>query len=143
MEIHKKGIAVAGSLIADVVYTLDTYPKEGLLANICDTKYNVGGCGNLILDLAQIDPQLPVRVSAVIGADSLGQMLWDKLSCYKNIQLHNITREGASSITYVMNPQDTKQRTFFSSRAPVIFLMRAILTGKGYRVKFLFWNICF
>lgn len=113
MEQKKKGIAVAGSLIADISYQIDTYPQQGLLTNIRGVKNNVGGSGNLILDLAKIDADLPVKVSAIIGQDDAGQMIWNVLSEYENIDLRNITRQGVSSVTHVMNAQDTKQRTFF------------------------------
>ncbi len=113
MKREKQGIAVAGSLIADISYQIDTYPQQGLLTNIRGIKNNVGGSGNLILDLAKIDSDLPVRVSGIIGQDDAGQMIWNVLSKYKNIDVGNITRQGISSVTHVMNAQDTKQRTFF------------------------------
>lgn len=113
MKESKKGITVAGSLIADVFYKIDTYPNEGLLTKIRETNRHVGGSGNLILDLAKLDSNLPVKVSAIVGQDENGDMLFQKLSKYKNINLRNITREGESSVTLVMNAQDTKQRTFF------------------------------
>lgn len=113
MPKERKGITVAGSLIADIVYTTDTYPSAGYLANILNTKWNVGGCGNLILDLAKMDAKLPVKVSAVIGEDDAGEMLWEKLKDYPNICLDNVTRMGKSSVTHVIDPADTKQRTFF------------------------------
>ena len=113
MTSGRKGIAVAGSLIADAVYTTDTYPAEGFLANICHTDWNVGGSGNLILDLAKMDSNLPVKVSAIIGEDDAGKMLWETLKKYPNIQLDNVTRNGKSSVTHVIHPLDTKQRTFF------------------------------
>jgi len=109
----KKGIAVAGSLIADTFYEIDTYPKQGMLTNIRDTVKNIGGTGNMILDLAKLDAGLPVKVSAVIGSDENGKMLRERLSVYPNIDQSNLTEEGSSSETLVMNARDTKQRTFF------------------------------
>lgn len=116
-EKARKGIAVAGSLIADVFYKIDTYPQEGLLTNIRQTTEHVGGSGNLILDLAKLDPRLPVEVSAVVGNDERGKMLLRKLSGYSNIDLGNVKRMGETSVTMVMNAQDTKQRTFFFNPA--------------------------
>ncbi|MCF0229234.1 MAG: carbohydrate kinase family protein [Parasporobacterium sp.] len=113
MAIERKGITVAGSLIADVVYTTDTYPQEGFLSNIRDIHWNVGGSGNMILDLAKMNPDLSVNVSAIIGNDEAGNMLWNTLSSYPNIGLDNVTRVGKSSVTHVIHPLDTKQRTFF------------------------------
>lgn len=113
MEKNRKGIAVAGSLIADIFYKIDTYPNEGLLTNIRATERYVGGSGNLITDLAKLDSEMPVKVSAIVGKDISGDMLCQRLSEYPNINLENVTREGESSVTLVMNAQDTKQRTFF------------------------------
>lgn len=113
MTSERKGITVAGSLIADVVYTTDTYPEEGFLANIRETNWNVGGSGNLILDLAKMNPSLQINVSAIIGEDEAGKMLWDTLGSYSNINTANVTRVGKSSVTHVIHPLDTKQRTFF------------------------------
>ena len=113
MEKSRKGITIAGSLIADVFYKIDTYPKEGLLTNIRETERYVGGSGNLITDLAKLNPDMPVKVSAVVGEDVNGDMLCRRLSEYPNIDLGNVTREGESSVPLVMNAQDTKQRTFF------------------------------
>lgn len=113
MKENRKGITVAGTLIADVFYKVDTFPKEGLLTNIRETKRHVGGSGNLIIDLAKIDPSMQIKVSAIVGQDENGDMLVGRLSKYENIDLENVTREGETSQTLVMNAQDTKQRTFF------------------------------
>lgn len=113
MQNQKQGIAIAGSLISDVFYQIDTYPEQGLLVNVRDTAHYVGGSGNLILDLAKLDKDLPVKVYAVVGADDNGKHLISTLSKYDNIDRSGITVDGESSVTIVMNASDTKQRTFF------------------------------
>lgn len=113
MEKEKTGITVAGSLNADIFYKIDTYPAQGLLTKIRETAGHVGGTGNLILDLAKMDPGLPVKASAVVGEDAEGEMIVDKLSAFPNVDVSGISRRGESSITLVMNAEDTKQRTFF------------------------------
>lgn len=110
---EKTGIAVAGSLIADLYYEIDTYPQQGMLTNIRATHGAVGGTGNLIVDLARLDPKLPVRVSALVGEDDSGEMIRRTLSQYPNIDQRNVTCQGQSSVDHVMEPLDTKQRTFF------------------------------
>ena len=107
------GITVAGSLIADQFYKIDTYPEEGRLVIVRDIEGNVGGSGNLILDLAKIDPELTVDVSAVVGLDDGGEMVMNTLAKYPNIRTDQIVRTGHSAVTMVYNAQDTKQRTFF------------------------------
>ena len=78
MKDARKGIVVAGSLIADVFYEIDTYPDQGMLTNIRDTSRNVGGSGNLILDLAKLDEHLPVEVCAIVGCDENGDYIQNK-----------------------------------------------------------------
>ncbi|MBQ8407222.1 MAG: carbohydrate kinase family protein, partial [Clostridia bacterium] len=109
----KKGITVAGTLISDVFYEIDTYPEQGLLTNVRSTKKNIGGSGNIILDLAKMDEELPVKVCAIVGKDGDGDNLLSILEKYPNIKTDAITVEGSSSVTIVMNANDTKQRTFF------------------------------
>lgn len=114
MKDEKRGIAVAGSLIADTFYKIDTYPKSGTLANVWDRTMHIGGTGNLIQDLARLDAKLTVKVSAIVGDDDNGKMIRERLSKYANIDLGNLTVEGESAQTLVMNAQDTKERTFFT-----------------------------
>ena len=111
----KKGIAIAGTLIADTFYKIDTYPAPGNLTKIRDIVYYIGGTGNTILDLAKLDPKLPLKLSGIIGEDAQGRMMREKLQEFPNIDLANltVTKDGFSSVTHVMNAQDTKQRTFF------------------------------
>lgn len=113
MDMSKRGIIVAGSLIADVHYEIDTYPEQGNLSTVRSTTGAIGGSGNLILDLAKLDPELPVQVSALVGRDANGEMLMQTLGKYPNIDTSAIATGGNSSVTLVMNASDTKQRTFF------------------------------
>ncbi len=109
----KRGITIAGSLIADVFYDVDSFPKEGFLTNVRNTSFNVGGSGNLILDLAKLDSELCVKVCAVIGDDERGRDTLGVLSKYPGIDTSCISLEGQSATCMVMNAEDTKQRTFF------------------------------
>lgn len=113
MNNNKKGIVVAGSLIADIFYEIDTYPNQGFLVSVRDTSLNIGGSGNMILDLAKFDPDLKVKVCAIIGDDKGGKHLQKVLASFPNIDTENVTIEENSSVTHVMNAADTKQRTFF------------------------------
>lgn len=113
MKNTKKGITVAGSLIADIFYEIDTYPKQGFLSTVRATDHNVGGSGNIILDLAKLDKDLAVKVCAIVGRDAGGKKIMSVLSQYPNIDTKNVTIEDNSSVTLVMNAADTKQRTFF------------------------------
>lgn len=109
----REGITIAGSLIQDVYYQIQSYPQEGLLTNVLDCNLNIGGTGNIILDLAKLDAGLKVKVCAVIGNDDNGKNLLSTLSNYKNINTDNISIGNVTSCTIIMNANDTKQRTFF------------------------------
>ena len=110
---ERKGICVAGSLIADRYYEVDSYPKEGFLSTVRSSAMHVGGSGNLILDLAKLDEDLAVKVCAVVGEDQSGDEMLGALGQYKNIDTDDILQEGESAVTLVVNAKDTKQRTFF------------------------------
>ena len=111
----RRGICVAGSLVADRFYDMDSYPKEGFLATVRSGATAIGGSGNLILDLAKVDGRLPVKVCAIAGEDESGKALMEALGRYENIDTADVVREGETSTTLVMNAMDTKQRTFFFS----------------------------
>jgi bifunctional ADP-heptose synthase (sugar kinase/adenylyltransferase) len=91
VENKKTGIAVAGSLIADIFYEIDTYPDQGFLVSVRDTSLNIGGSGNMILDLAKFDENLKVKVCAIIGSDKGGKHLEKVLANFPNIDTTNIT----------------------------------------------------
>lgn len=38
------GVAVAGSLVADVIKMISHYPEKGMLADVADISYGIGGC---------------------------------------------------------------------------------------------------
>lgn len=113
MNEEKQGITIAGTLIADVFHELDSYPQQGYLSTVRNISHNIGGTGNIILDLAKLDKNLTVNVCALVGNDEAGNALRDVLAQYPNVNTQPITIEGKTSTTLVMNAVDTKQRTFF------------------------------
>ena len=114
----KKGMAIAGNMLVDLVYPISATPKPGELATITDEPAKaVGGClCNDIVDLAVMDPELPLVGLGRTGRDESGEFLMEKLSAYPNIDLQYIKRVGATSFSYVMTDNVTKQRTFFHYR---------------------------
>ena len=51
---ERKGIAIAGNILTDIVKTVDCYPQIGMLANILSVSQAVGGCApNTSIDLAK------------------------------------------------------------------------------------------
>ena len=113
MNGSKSGITIAGSIIADKYHEIDTYPSLGFLTHVHSTSFNVGGVGNIILDLAKLDSKLQIKVCTIVGNDDAGEHIIKALKAFPNINTEGVTIEGESSVTLVMNPEDTKQRTFF------------------------------
>ena len=126
MENKKTGIVFAGSLIADIFYEIDTYPNQGFLVSVRDTSLNIGGTGNMILDLAKFDENLKVKVCAIIGSDKGGKHLEKVLAGFPNIDTTNITVE-----------ENNTEYTARISRSAdgvidVVFAEPSVLWGMGY-----------
>lgn len=114
----KRGIAVAGNMIVDVLYPILGIPKPGELTTITDgiSRSSGGALCNVIVDLAKLDPALPLTALGRLGADGEGDYVLEKLSVYPNIDASIVRREGLTSFTAVMADTVTKQRTFFHYR---------------------------
>lgn len=78
---ERKGIAVAGSIITDIIKTIEFFPKQGMLTKIGDIKKAVGGCApNTAIDLSKIDRNIPISVIGKIGDDEYGRFILSELS---------------------------------------------------------------
>ncbi|MBQ5972913.1 MAG: carbohydrate kinase family protein [Oscillospiraceae bacterium] len=76
----RRGIALAGNILADFVKTVDHYPAVGTLADIAAVTRAVGGCvPNVALDLARIDGTLPLSAFGRVGDDETGRYLIGRL----------------------------------------------------------------
>ena len=114
----KKGIAVAGNMIVDLLYPINGIPKPGELTTItADAARSSGGClCNDIVDLAKLDPQLPLVALGRVGDDTEGHFVMSKLQEHANIDLQYVKKAGSTSFTLVMADEITKQRTFYHNR---------------------------
>ena len=114
----KKGIAVAGNMIVDMLYPTNGMPKPGELVTITgDVDKSTGGClCNDIVDLAKLDPQMPLVAVGRTGEDEAGKYIMQKLQEHKNIDLSHVKITGVSSFTLVMADQISTQRTFYHCR---------------------------
>ena len=114
----KKGIAVAGNMIVDILYPTYGTPKPGELVTVSDDiSRSTGGClCNDIVDLAKLDPNMPLVAVGRTGDDESGKYIIEKLSAYKNIDLSHVKITGVSSFTLVMADEYSKQRTFYHCR---------------------------
>lgn len=114
---RRRGIAVAGNILTDIVKTIDVYPAAGMLANISDITMAVGGCvPNVTIDLAKIDASLPVSALGKIGNDEYGRFLLSSFGRY-GIDCSGILTSPTrpTSFSDVMSQPDG-ERTFFHIR---------------------------
>lgn len=114
---EKKGIAIAGNIITDIVKSIDSYPKMGMLSYITDTQYAVGGCvPNTAIDLAKIDRGIPIYALGKVGEDENGRYIISQL-LQNGISVEGITFSAASATSYcdVMS-MPTGERTFFHKK---------------------------
>ena len=95
-----KGIAVAGSIPADVINMVSKYPKEGELTQICKVSRAVGGCvPNVAIDLKRLCPDLDVMAAGRISNDDNGKYVLDIL-CKNGVNTDNITITDDNKTSY-------------------------------------------
>ncbi len=113
-----KGICIAGNLIVDITYPIAHWPKESELVTITEgiTRSVGGAVCNDIVDLAKLDPSLPLKALGVIGDDEDGKFILEELGRHKNIDLSLLKQKGRTSFTAVMSNNKNKNRTFFQYR---------------------------
>ena len=112
----KKGIAFAGNLIVDQIKFVETYPAPGTLTTITEMTRAIGGLAcNCVVDMARLDPSVPLKVLGIAGEDEAGDYILRQLSQYPSIDVSGILREGNTSYTDVITQSDGN-RTFFHFR---------------------------
>ena len=111
-----KGICVAGNMIVDIIYPTKGWPEQGQLVHILDgiSRSTGGAVCNTIIDLAKLDPEMPLYAMGRIGKDAEGELILEKLGEHKNINQDNIIQEGISAFTLVISDIVSKERTFFT-----------------------------
>ena len=112
----RKGICVAGNMIVDTTYPVAGWPNQGELVHIKDgiTQSTGGAVCNVAVDLAKLDPALPVQALGRIGKDAEGDLILKTFGKHTNIDTANVLREGMTAFTHVMADVHNKQRTFFT-----------------------------
>ena len=109
----KKGVIFAGNLIVDNLKFVEAWPREMGLVAITHQARSLGGLAcNCAIDMAKLAPEVPVKVMGVVGDDSDGDFILEKLSEYPSIDTTTVMREGESSFTDVITTPNG-QRTFF------------------------------
>lgn len=112
---ERRGITIAGNLVADIIKLVDDYPEKGMLANISSISQGVGGSvPNVGIDLVKIDRELPIGAIGRVGNDASGRFLTDAM--HKNgIDIEGVTvsQTAGTSFSDVITVSGTGERTFF------------------------------
>ncbi|MBQ2628037.1 MAG: carbohydrate kinase family protein [Kiritimatiellae bacterium] len=109
-------IVFCGSMIADVIKTLPTWPDKGMLVPITAIRRQIGGAVcNSGVDLKTLDPSVEVRAVGAVGADDNGDFVVEYLSS-RGLDCSQVRRvKGVpTSFTDVMTVEPTGERTFFN-----------------------------
>lgn len=110
-----KGIAVAGTLLADRIKTVKVYPKEGELAEISGISLAGGGLvHNVGADIKKLSPDTPVYAYALVGDDFDGEFLTRVLT-ENGVDCENVKKvKGATTSFTDVYSVPGKTRTFFT-----------------------------
>ena len=113
----RRGIAIAGNILTDIVKTVDCYPKIGMLANVLDVHRAVGGCvPNTAIDLAKMDRRLPITAIGKIGDDEYGRFVLAQMSRFGiDCERVSISPDLPTSFSDVIS-LPSGERTFFHAR---------------------------
>ena len=114
---ERRGIAIAGNMLVDVVKNIGSYPEIGKLTFINDISRSVGGCvPNTAIDLTRIDRTLPVKAIGKIGMDDNGRFVVSEMQ--KNgidVTAVCYDKDTATGFTDVMSIP-SGERTFFCKK---------------------------
>ena len=114
---EERGITIAGTTLVDIVKNIDRYPDMGMLANILDVQYAVGGCTpNTAINLAKIDRRIPISAIGKVGMDENGRYVVSTLQNYGvNVSKMCYTTNSPTSSSEVMSVP-SGERTFFHQK---------------------------
>jgi len=113
----KNSITFAGSIITDVVKSIEEFPQIGRLVNITGISRAVGGSApNTSIDIKKIDSTVEVSVIGRIGNDDNGMFVKEKLNAqHINTEKIIVTEEEPTSFSDVMS-MPSGERTFFCAK---------------------------
>ena len=109
-------IVLCGSMIADVIKTVPTWPDKGMLVPITGVRRQIGGAVcNSGVDIKSLDPSLDVRAVGAVGGDENGGFVVDYLVS-RGLDCSQVRRvkDAPTSFTDVMTVESTGERTFFN-----------------------------
>ena len=112
----KQGIACLGSMIVDAIKEIDAYPAPGNLASITGVGYATGGLApNCLLDLAKMDPSLPLEAVGLVGRDAYGDRIVEALTA-AGVDTRHVGRHPTLRTSFTDVMSCGRERTFFHCR---------------------------
>ena len=108
----KTGIAFAGNLIVDRIRKIDRLPGRSELAAIRATGRSTGGVCNNAIGMKKLDPDMPVSIYGVVGADGEGDYILSELN-QSGVDTGAVIRRGETSFTDAYVETELNARTFF------------------------------
>ena len=112
----REGLCFAGSMIVDQLKFVQRYPNPGTLTTIMDIQHSLGGlvC-NCAIDIAKLDPLVPVTALGIVGDDNAGDFILSEFAKHPSIDASGVRREGSTSFTDVVT-EPGGRRTFYHFR---------------------------
>ena len=119
---ERRGIAIAGNVLTDIVKNIDTYPDVGMLSSVQSVTKSVGGCvPNITIDLTKIDPSIPISAIGCVGDDENGRYVLSQMQ-RRNIDTTRVRTTDAAPTGFsdVMS-LPTGERTIFNAKGTNAF----------------------
>lgn len=115
---ERKGITLIGNILTDNVKMIEVYPEKGMLATITAESLAVGGCvPNTGIDIAKLDPTIPISVFGRVGKDYKGEYVLEQMQKVGiNTDGVVVSTTAPTSYSDVMTVSNTGERTFFHNR---------------------------
>lgn len=113
----KKGIAIAGNIIVDIVKDVTEYPQSGMMSFVGDISRAVGGCvPNTSINLAKIDHSIPISAIGKVGMDDNGRSIIFEMqkNCINVEKISFSTKSSTSFCDVISVPSG--ERTFFHKK---------------------------
>ncbi len=114
----REGITLIGNILTDNVKMIEVYPEKGMLATITAESLAVGGCvPNTGIDIAKLDPTIPISVFGRVGNDYKGEYVVGQM---RKVGINTdgviVSTTAPTSYSDVMTVSKTGERTFFHNR---------------------------
>ena len=112
------GLLAGGNWIRDQVKLIDVYPRPEQLGNIRSQSEGTGGAAyNVLMDLARSGAPFRLMAAGLVGADELGNRIFDDCRRHKiDVRRLSATDQAPTSYTDVMTELGHGRRTFFHAR---------------------------